>query len=215
MNYFLFRKDPEFYQEVVRGYLANKYHKTFLDRWLLEDELAMDRQPWQYGQLNTVERILLGQRLDQERAFTTRHIDESYRLLPRDVARQDRLFSYAVAGSVLSDDASAGLKIRQMKQLLYREGVDRPLSGEVLGQPVPAEGDEKMEFRARAGGEVGKLGEQDANIEASRSAAAFGGWAGRQSLFETRAVPPTRDHPGMAGEQLLSLADRSAKMRNS
>jgi hypothetical protein len=66
LHFFLFQKDPEFFKAVVKPYLANKKDKTFLDRWLLEDDLAEYLQPWRFGRLNTVERILLAQRINGE-----------------------------------------------------------------------------------------------------------------------------------------------------
>ena len=40
LNFFLSKKDPEFFDAVVRPYLANKKDKTFLDHWLLGDDLG-------------------------------------------------------------------------------------------------------------------------------------------------------------------------------
>ena len=62
LNFFLFQKDPEFFQTVVLPYLKNKKDKQFLDHWLLSDDLSAYLQPWHYAQLNVVERILLSQR---------------------------------------------------------------------------------------------------------------------------------------------------------
>jgi hypothetical protein len=49
LNVFLARKDPEFFRAVVRPFLANKKDKTFLDRWLLEDDLTPYLEPWAFG----------------------------------------------------------------------------------------------------------------------------------------------------------------------
>ncbi|HND51038.1 MAG TPA: hypothetical protein PLV92_01525, partial [Pirellulaceae bacterium] len=62
LNFFLMRRDPEFFQAVVKPYLANKKDMTFLDRWLLGTGLDDQRQPWNHGRLNVVERSLLGRR---------------------------------------------------------------------------------------------------------------------------------------------------------
>ena len=70
LNFFLFKKDPEFFKAVVRPFLANKHHKTFLDHWLLGDDLAEYLKPWTYNQLNTPEQILLAQSIDGERTHT-------------------------------------------------------------------------------------------------------------------------------------------------
>jgi hypothetical protein len=66
LNFFLFRKDPEFFQAVVLPYLRNKHHKTFLDDWLLGNDLRPYLEPWRHARLNVVEKILLGQRVDEE-----------------------------------------------------------------------------------------------------------------------------------------------------
>ena len=49
-----------------KPYLANKKDKTFLDHWLLGDDLSEYLEPWEYGRLNTVERVLLAQRIAGE-----------------------------------------------------------------------------------------------------------------------------------------------------
>jgi hypothetical protein len=55
LNFFLFKKDTEFFRTVVRPHLANKKDKTFLDRWLLEEDLAEFLHPWQFDRLNAVD----------------------------------------------------------------------------------------------------------------------------------------------------------------
>src|SRR5207248_4049871 len=74
LHFFLARKDPQFFAAVVRPYLANKRDKTFLDHWLLGHDVSGYLDPWHYGRLNTVERVLLGQRVAGERPRTERHL---------------------------------------------------------------------------------------------------------------------------------------------
>ncbi|HVL12972.1 MAG TPA: hypothetical protein VM529_10430, partial [Gemmata sp.] len=45
LNYFLSRKDPQFFAEVVKPYLKNKKDKTFLDHYLLGDDVTRFTQP--------------------------------------------------------------------------------------------------------------------------------------------------------------------------
>ena len=59
LNFFLCQKDPEFFQHVVLPHLANKMDKTFLDCWLVQDDLRDYLRTWDHAQLNIVERILL------------------------------------------------------------------------------------------------------------------------------------------------------------
>src|SRR5206468_1924943 len=103
------KKDPAFFQAVVRPYLANKKDKTFLDRWLLEDDLSDYVQPWWYGRLNTVERVLLAQRLQGEPSRTARYLNDLLRLQPPNMDRFLNLFDTAVKSSALGTEDELGL----------------------------------------------------------------------------------------------------------
>ena len=98
LNFFLLKKDPQFFGEVVSPYLANKKDKTFLDHWLIRDDLRRFKEPWEYGRLNTVERVLLAQRIDGEQDRTARHLSDRLRLLPTNIDRQIFLFDAGLAG---------------------------------------------------------------------------------------------------------------------
>ena len=54
-------------------------------------------QPWEYGRLNTVERVLLAQRIAGEPDKTARHLNDLLRLLPPNVDRD--LFLFNVGGA--------------------------------------------------------------------------------------------------------------------
>jgi hypothetical protein len=108
LHFFLSKKDPAFFQAVVRPYLANKKDKTFLDCWLLEEDLSQYVQPWWYGRLNTVERVLLAQRLQGEPARTTRYLNDLLRLQPPNNDRLLSLFDTAVKSGALETDDALG-----------------------------------------------------------------------------------------------------------
>ena len=116
LNFYLSKKDPEFFRDVVKPYIAHKFHKTFLDRWLLAEDLSAYLQPWNYGQLNVVERILLGQSMSSEREATAIHVGDLFELLPHDTRRESRLFESLMLGKSLSKTESVLL------------GVDRPVA---------------------------------------------------------------------------------------
>ncbi|QDU95751.1 hypothetical protein [Lignipirellula cremea] len=101
LNFFLHEKDPAFFASTVKPYIAQKKDKTFLDDWLTGGDLKPYLQPWNYQQLNTVERILLGRRLPAERAAAQRHVEELFAMLPPDADRYNRLFDTAVQGGAL------------------------------------------------------------------------------------------------------------------
>lgn len=101
LNFFLLKKDPEFFEVVVRPFVQNKLHKTFLDHWLLNDPLGEYMRPWAHAQLNIVERILLAERIEAERSNTAGHVVDLYNLLPPNTDRLDHLFTTALHGSAL------------------------------------------------------------------------------------------------------------------
>ena len=110
LSFFIYKKDPEFFKKAVQPYLRNKKDKTFLDRWLLEDDLAEYLQPWAYARLNVVERTLLARRIDGERAHTARHVRDTFDLIPPDVERFNQLFDTALKSSALDTEDRFGFE---------------------------------------------------------------------------------------------------------
>jgi len=118
LHFFLSRKDPEFFKSVVRPFLRNKLQKTFLDHYLLESDLSRYLEPWQFAQLNVVEKILLAQRVGAtEREAVARLLKESLELNPTSPTRLAELFSMALDSDRLGQGAD--------KQALKRELADR------------------------------------------------------------------------------------------
>jgi hypothetical protein len=102
LSFFLQRKDPEFFKTVILPYLANKKDKTFMDRYLLGEELQAYLRPWDYERLNIVERILLAQRHKDEAAATAREIAELNVMLPVDVEKLAFFFDSALLGNEMT-----------------------------------------------------------------------------------------------------------------
>ncbi|CAN5925593.1 hypothetical protein BH11MYX4_BH11MYX4_06510 [soil metagenome] len=50
-------------------YLAHERHPTFIDRFLFDEDLSAYLEPWRFSRINTVDRILLGSRLDRGEPF--------------------------------------------------------------------------------------------------------------------------------------------------
>ena len=109
LAFFIARKDPDFFARVLRPYLANKKDRTFLDDYLLENDLTRFLEPWRYGRLNTLERLLLGQRLPDQRAAETRALADALALTP--VNREDdrRRLDTALRGFALAFEESGEL----------------------------------------------------------------------------------------------------------
>ncbi|GDY07085.1 hypothetical protein LBMAG52_05710 [Planctomycetia bacterium] len=135
LNVFLAKKDPKFFNAVVKPYLANKKDKTFLDRWLLDDKVDPFLQPWSHGQLNVAERVFLAQHINGEGPKTSRHIDELFKLQPPNIDRFLLLFDTAAKGSSLETDDGIGLKLNLGRQLKESEVMFEKLAADM---PAPA-----------------------------------------------------------------------------
>ncbi|MBS3822198.1 MAG: hypothetical protein KGY81_10595, partial [Phycisphaerae bacterium] len=112
LNFFLYHKDKAFFQAVVLPYLAHKKDKTFMDRYLLGENLAEYRQPWRHERLNIPERVLLARRIAAEAPATARHVRELWELIPPNPAEYARLFETAVRGQALTTVAGIGGMVR-------------------------------------------------------------------------------------------------------
>jgi len=99
LNFFLSKKDPEFFAAVIQPYLKHKKDKTFFDHYLLEHNLERYLAPWEYGRLNIVERILLGRRIGEVEAKNTMsHVRGLQELIPPDPDRSARIYRQALRG---------------------------------------------------------------------------------------------------------------------
>ncbi|MHC5036352.1 MAG: hypothetical protein ACYTHM_03490, partial [Planctomycetota bacterium] len=110
LHFFLSRKDPEYFRSVISPYLRNKKDKTFMDRYLLEEDLSAYFKPWAFGRLNAVERILLCQRVKGAFASGKRHAEDRFDLLPVDIDRRNQLFDTALKGSALETEDALGME---------------------------------------------------------------------------------------------------------
>ncbi len=98
LNFFLSRKDPDFFKAVIQPYLRNKKDKTFMDDYLLENDLHRYLEPWSYARLNIAERALLGRRIPGESAATARHLRDLWAMIPPQPELDDRYFETALQG---------------------------------------------------------------------------------------------------------------------
>jgi hypothetical protein len=129
LSFFLYHKDRAFFDAVVAPHLKNKKDKTFLDRWLLGDDLTGYLEPWRYGRLNAAERVLLGKRLRAQEASVARDLRETVELIPPDMEAFNRRFDTAVQSGSLEADAGgvAGAVDELRKSVAGKQSV-------VLGQ---------------------------------------------------------------------------------
>ena len=98
LNFWLMKKDAAFFKTVVLPHLRNKRTKTFVDHYLLGDNLETYASPWQYARLNAVEKILLAQRSKDRSSDLIRNINESYLLNPVARSVSDRRYDTMIRG---------------------------------------------------------------------------------------------------------------------
>jgi len=111
LSFFLYHKDRKFFDELIAPYLRNKRDKTFLDHWLLGNDLTPWLEPWRFGRLNAVEKILLGKRLAAQREAITRDARERVAIIPPDMELFNRRFDTALQGSALDSSSTMAKSI--------------------------------------------------------------------------------------------------------
>ena len=98
-SFFLYRKDPNFFDEVIKPYLKNKKEPTFVDDWLLRNDLSKYLEPIRFDQLNAFEKALLSTTRFASAREISRHLSDKTEMAPPDLDLFDRLFETALQSS--------------------------------------------------------------------------------------------------------------------
>ncbi|MCX6927806.1 MAG: hypothetical protein NT154_32045 [Verrucomicrobia bacterium] len=137
LSFFLYHKDPEFFRTVIAPYLKNKKDKTFMDHWLLSDDLRDYLEPWRFNRLNIVEKILLAKRLADQRESVTRDVRDLDDLIPPNIEDFNRRFDTALQIGAVETEGG----VRQLVEDLRRDKDQKEklaLFGRVAGRPAPS-----------------------------------------------------------------------------
>ncbi len=110
LNFFVFKKDPDFFESAILPFLKNKKDKTFIDHWLIDTDLSPYLESWAFGRLNMVERILLAQRFPDQLLPTSRHVKDLFNMQPLDADRMAYLYKTAIRGSSLDTSDQLGFR---------------------------------------------------------------------------------------------------------
>lgn len=97
LNFYLSKKDPEFFETVIRPHIAQKRRPQFMDQYLLGQDLSMYLEPWYFARLNVMEKILLAQRIEERSNDIVRSLDDLYLLEPTPRSVFDRYFDTGLA----------------------------------------------------------------------------------------------------------------------
>ena len=158
LSFFLAKKDPAFFQKVVQPYLRNKKDRTFMDDFLLGNELRGYLEPWAFARLNMAERALLSQRLPGEAAATARALRELWELVPPNPDRENQLFETALRGRAMQEGGEGSFKGEKSRRETEALAMSAPLApaaapmaatASALGKPQAFGG-------ARGGGDLAK-----------------------------------------------------------
>ncbi|MBF0543156.1 MAG: hypothetical protein HQM08_01920 [Candidatus Riflebacteria bacterium] len=109
LNLFLYKKDPAFFESVIKPFLSDKHDKTFMDNYLIGADLSNYLKPWAYERLNIVEKILLTERITDQVSATERHVTDLYDLIPPDIEMYNQLFETALKSGSLDVGDKFGL----------------------------------------------------------------------------------------------------------
>ncbi len=162
LNYYFYRKDRPFFDQVIKPHLGFKAEQGIVDQFLIDEELTPFLKPWQYSKLNVFEKILLAQRSETQSRDIIRNLDDQYLLKPTRREWFDSLYnkSLGVDGLVWNE--------RQNRPNAPRP-IDLPqLGGLATGDEISAEELRRSERRQsagqilRGGGGGGGLGRQPA-----------------------------------------------------
>lgn len=149
LNFFLAHKDPKFFEAVVRPYMSNKRDKTFMDHFLLDQDLLSYSSAWRHGRLNVVERILIGHQLRQQASLVDRHIRELFELIPPNPQQAITLFNAAISNQVWAEsDEASGFALGELTDQAeaQRYAIGGMGGGAPSSRPTPS--DEAVQLRA-------------------------------------------------------------------
>lgn len=141
LSFFLYRKDKPFFDKVIKPYLANKKDKTFMDEFLLGMDLKQHLEPWAYGRLNIVERILLAQRIEGEGANAARHVRELWEIITPNPEHSDHLFETALRGRSMEQAAGGvgGAFATAQSEMAALSPPPPPMAPAPAAMAIPAE----------------------------------------------------------------------------
>ncbi len=104
LNFYLFKKDKAFFEEVVRPHVAFKSEQALIDQFLTNQPLRRYlEEQWSFNKLNIFEKILLAQSSENNASNIIRNIDDLYYQTPVNREYFDSLYDQALLTGELSD----------------------------------------------------------------------------------------------------------------
>ncbi|MEP6670826.1 MAG: hypothetical protein ABJF10_16835 [Chthoniobacter sp.] len=230
LNFFLARKDAAFFQKVVQPYLRNKRDRTFMDDFLVGNDLRPYLEPWAFARLNAAERCLLAQHLPGENAAVARLQRELWELLPPNLDHEDQLFETALRGRALTAGAGGDLEAEKVRQTVALRTDTNPAEKPAVGAamapasapaPMPAtvmngvttySGTASLAAARAADGPAPKRDGLLDSVDESRSSGA-GGIAGKDTLMRKKLVKAEGEYDMLGLGDIPELKRQRAAVR--
>ncbi len=132
LHMFLYVKDRAFFDKVVAPYLDDKYASQIIDDYLLNRDLSQYRDLWQRGRLNSLERVLLAQRIPEAKNGIGKWMTDAVeaRKIPPELRSQRFLAAMAGASLDLSRSLAESVALGEVASRFY---ADNGVIGNRLG----------------------------------------------------------------------------------
>ncbi len=121
LEFYLYHKDRAFFDQVIKPILEQKLDKQLVDEWLLGLPLEKYTELWRLQKLNTLERILLAERVQSNREGASRWLNNYVEANPLDPQWRQRRFEAALRGREL-DNAGQSLVAEKLERLQLERG---------------------------------------------------------------------------------------------
>jgi hypothetical protein len=123
LNFFLFHKDRKFFDTVVKPLIEQKLDKQLVDDWLLGRSLDQYAELWRQQRLNTLERVLLAERIASNRAGALRWLNDTVAANPLDPQWRARRFEAALRGSELETTNLSLMRLSENRLEMQADGL--------------------------------------------------------------------------------------------
>ena len=182
LHLFLWFHDHEFFDNVVKPFLANKKEKQFVDHWLLDADLSHYSTVWKYNQLNAAERVLLAMRYPEIRNTVQRELQE----IAATQANNDALLRRGIESALKADQLGMHDSNSARGNGLYEAQQEMNLGGSLGG----------------LGGMFGGRGVQRGRSQSEQKKQREQTDEAVDKLRRKRAVSPTKRYSGREGTAL-------------
>jgi len=128
---FAYFKDRKWFDANIKPVLENKRHCTFIDQFLLGNDLTPYLSPWRYNKLNAAEKALLARAIPDQRKVIIQDLENSYALIKPNPEEETTLFASALKQNSLALRDRLGIAKSELASL---ENADRSVEGQLYIQ---------------------------------------------------------------------------------